>query len=220
VKICAVLPIYNESKTIAKLIKQIKLQGLEVLVVDDGSSDNSFAIARESGAVVLENPMNMGKGVSLVRGFEYSLANNFDAVITLDGDGQHNPEDIPHFVRAAESSDSGIFIGNRMFKTNNMPVLRFLTNRFMSWLISIICKQRIPDTQCGFRLIKKEVLQKVSFRTKNFEAESEILIKAARLGFKIESVPINTIYMGEKSRINPFLDTFRFMKFFLGEIWK
>jgi glycosyltransferase involved in cell wall biosynthesis len=212
-KICVIIPTYNESKAIGSLVDKIRLQGLDVLVVDDGSQDDTFAIAKSSGAEVLRNQDNAGKGASLIKGFEYALSKGFDAVITMDGDGQHLPEEIPYFLRLAEYSDGGIFIGNRMSKTKNMPALRFLTNRFMSWLISLVAGQKVPDTQCGFRLIKRQVLEKIDLKTAKYETESEIIIKGARAGFKIESVPIKTIYAGEKSQINPLIDTLRFIKF-------
>ncbi len=218
-KACVVIPTYNEARAIANLVRKIKQQELEVVVIDDGSYDNTFRIAEDSGAVVLHNLNNEGKGASLIKGFSYALDKDFDAVITMDGDGQHLPEEIPYFVRLAQYSNSGIFIGNRMFKIKNMPSVRVITNKFMSWLISFVAKQRIPDTQCGFRLIKKEVLEKINLKTSKYETESEIIIKASRLGFKVESVPIKTIYNGEKSQINPVIDTLRFIKFIVRELW-
>jgi glycosyltransferase involved in cell wall biosynthesis len=169
--------------------------------------------------VVISHPVNLGKGASLIKGFSYALEKGFDAVITMDGDGQHLPEDIFFFMRVAKYSPSAIFVGNRMHKARNMPPVRLLTNKFMSWLVSFVAKQKIPDTQCGFRLIKKEVLKKVSLHTSKYETESEILIKASRHGFKIEPVMIKTIYRGEKSQINPLIDSFRFVRFILREIW-
>ncbi len=216
-KTCVVIPTYNEAKIIGKLIRQIRSQDLSVIVIDDGSQDNTRQIAQDSGATVLRNEINAGKGVSLVKGFHYALNNDFDAVITMDGDGQHEVSDLPYFMRLAKYSNSGILIGNRMSKPKSMPYLRLMTNKFMSWLISKIAKQEIPDTQCGFRLIKKGVLQKLELRTRKYEIESEVLIKASRLGFKIESIPIKTIYRGEKSQINPFIDTLRFIKFIIKE---
>jgi glycosyltransferase involved in cell wall biosynthesis len=217
--ICVVVPVYNESKTIAGIVTQVKNIGLDVLVIDDGSSDTTSEAAKDSGAIVLKNDKNEGKGASLIKGFNYALAHNFDAIITMDGDGQHEPGDIRSFVSVAARSDSGILIGTRMSEPKNMPLVRFMTNTFLSWFISCISGQDIPDTQCGFRLIKKEVLEKVKLRTNNYEAESELLIKAARLGFKIESLPIHTIYMGEKSRINPFVDSWRFVRLIVFEIF-
>lgn len=218
-KTCVIIPTYNEAKAIGGLIKQILAQDLNVLVVDDGSKDNTSKIAQEQGAVVLRNAHNQGKGASLIRGFQYALNNNFDALICMDGDGQHITSDIPFFLRLAKYSDSAIFIGNRMSKPKSMPWVRLLTNKFMSWLISKIAKQKIPDTQCGFRLIKKEALNLIKLATHKYETESEILIKASRLGFKIESVPISAIYADEKSQINPFLDTLRFMRYIVSELW-
>jgi len=217
-KTCVVIPTYNESKAIADLTKGIRQQNLEVVVVDDGSHDNTAQLAEEHGAIVLRNPSNVGKGASLVKGFRYALSKDFDAVIAMDGDGQHIPQDIPYFLRLAQYSESRILIGNRMHKANTMPRVRFLTNRFMSWFISRVAKQKIPDSQCGFRLIKRELLEKLNLGASKYEVESEIIIKASRLGCKIESVPIKTIYNGGKSRINPVIDTFRFIRFIIKEI--
>jgi glycosyltransferase involved in cell wall biosynthesis len=217
-KNCVIIPTFNESKSIGKLIKQIQEQKLDVVIVDDGSIDNTAEIAQDEGAIVLKNSLNEGKGVSLIKGFEYALKNHYDAIITMDGDGQHLPEDIPYFIRLAKYSDSGIFLGNRMNHTKDMPLMRILTNKFMSWLISGIIKQNIPDTQCGLRLIKREVIEKVRLKTNRYEIESEILIRASRLGYKIESVPIKTVYQKEKSQINPFIDTIRFIRFIIKEM--
>jgi glycosyltransferase involved in cell wall biosynthesis len=218
-KTCVIIPTYNEAKTIGELVSQVRSQNMDVVVVDDGSQDNTFEIAQSRGATILRNEINQGKGASLIKGFRYALEKGFDAIVTMDGDGQHLSEEIPYFMRLAKYSDSGIFVGNRMSRPKTMPWPRLLTNKFMSYLISKITKQKIPDTQCGFRLIKKAVLEKLDLKTCKYETESEILIKGARLGFKIESVPIKTIYEGEKSQINPFVDTLRFIRYILQEIW-
>ena len=217
---CVIIPTYNEAKTIAKLIRQIRSQGLEVVVVDDGSADSTSKISQDNGALVLRNSNNEGKGASLIRGFNYALSKDFDAIVTMDGDGQHLPEDILYFTQLAQYSDNGVFIGNRMLNIKNMPWMRLVTNKFMSWFISRVTKQDIPDTQCGFRLIKKSVFEKLNLRTTRYETESELLIEASRLGFKIESVPVNTVYLGAKSQINPVLDTLRFIRFIHREIFR
>jgi glycosyltransferase involved in cell wall biosynthesis len=191
-----------------------------VVVVDDGSTDNTSRISQDNGALVLRNSNNEGKGASLIRGFNYALSKDFDAIITMDGDGQHLPEDILYFTQLAQYSDSGVFIGNRMLNIKNMPWMRLVTNKFMSWFISRVTKQDIPDTQCGFRLIKKSVFEKLNLKTTRYETESELLIEASRLGFKIESVPIKTVYLGAKSQINPVLDTLRFIRFIHREIFR
>ncbi|MFH0856206.1 MAG: glycosyltransferase family 2 protein [Candidatus Omnitrophota bacterium] len=215
-KICVIIPAFNESREIAGLIKEIKENNPDVLVVDDGSVDSTGELALSSGAVVLRNPVNQGKGACLRKAFRYALEKDFDAVIIMDGDGQHLPEDLPNFISLAAHSDVDILVGNRMNQTKEMPIVRIATNRFMSWIISILSKQKIPDTQCGFRLIKRRALEKLDLKTVKFETETEILIKASGLGFKIGSVPIKTVYRGQKSQINPIVDTFRFIKFIIA----
>jgi glycosyltransferase involved in cell wall biosynthesis len=218
-KTCVVIPTYNEEKEIGSLVLGIRDQGLSVVVVDDGSTDNTVRIAEKAGAVVLRNPRNHGKGASLIKGFDYALAQGFAAVVTMDGDGQHLVRDLPVFLNAAEHSGSGVFIGNRMHSPKNMPAHRLITNAIMSLFVSGLVRQKIPDTQCGFRLIKSNVLKQLGLRTSNYEIETEILLKAAALGLRIESVPISTVYAGEKSRINPFIDTLRFFRYIIREIW-
>ncbi|MCM8771320.1 MAG: glycosyltransferase family 2 protein [Candidatus Omnitrophica bacterium] len=218
-KTCVVIPTYNEAKEIGNLVRKLRSSNLEVLVIDDGSSDATAQIARQADAMVIKNAQNQGKGASLIKGFDFVLKNGFDAVLTMDGDGQHNPDDVKYFFDAMKTKDAGVFVGNRMHKAKGMPFIRWLTNKFMSLLISFLCKQRIADSQCGFRLIKREVLEKIRLKSMKYEIESEIIIKAARHGFKIASVDIESIYKGEKSQINPFLDTIRFFKFLMREIW-
>lgn len=217
-KTCVLIPAHNESKEIAGILKDIRKYIPDVIVVDDGSSDNTAEIARENGAIVISDKQNMGKGAALAKGFSYALKNNYDAVIAMDGDGQHLSEDIPGFLSRASSSPNSVFIGNRMPESKSMPWIRRVTNITMSWAISRIARQSIPDTQCGFRLFKNDFLAKTEFSSLRFEADSEMLIKAARKGFKIESVPIKTVYRDEKSHINPFVDTLRFIRLLI-RLW-
>jgi glycosyltransferase involved in cell wall biosynthesis len=211
-KTCVIIPAYNESANILRLIQDIRKYKLDILVIDDGSTDSTFSIAKDAGVQAMLNLSNQGKGASLIKGFKYALENNFDAVITMDADGQHLAQDLPSFIEAANDPGIHIVLGNRMLNVEKMPFLRVITNKFMSWFISAICKQAIPDTQCGFRLIKKDVLKNIKLGTSKYETESELLIKASRQGFKIRSIPIRSIYGREKSQINPFIDTFRFIR--------
>ena len=217
-RVCVIIPAHNESKTLAVLIDQIRKLKLGLVVIDDGSTDNTAVIAEQNKAILIRNPENMGKGAALIRGLKYCLKNDFDACITMDGDGQHLPQDIPDFLElAAKNDEVGLIIGNRMSCHRSMPLIRVFTNKFMSWLLSRIVKQKIYDSQCGFRLIKRKVLEKLTLRTQKFEIESEMIIQASRSGFKIGSIPIHTVYQKEHSHINPFVDTIRFLKFISGK---
>jgi glycosyltransferase involved in cell wall biosynthesis len=194
-------------------------RGYHTLVVDDGSSDNTSAIAQAAGAMVITNTRNQGKGYSLQRGFDYILSRDYDALITVDGDGQHAPEDLARFVELFAESKPDIICGNRMRNPQGMPGVRFVTNRIMSGLISLVCRQKIHDTQCGYRLIRTEVLRNIQVSSTAFEIESEVLIKASKKGYRIVSVPIKTIYSNERSKINPFFDTVRFIVYIIREMF-
>lgn len=217
-KICIVIPVYNEAKAIGRLIDDIKSLSHDIVVVDDGSTDGSGEIAQEKGAVVLHHEKKMGKGRSLQDGFAHAVAKGYDAVITMDGDGQHAVDDIEHFVHEAKAPLAGIISGTRMANAEGMPVVRLWTNRFMSWIISVICRQPVPDSQCGFRLIRCDILKKLPLSCADFEIETEVLIKASRQGVRITSVPIRTIYRDETSKINPVIDTFRFFSYIVREL--
>ena len=210
---CVLIPSYNEARTIGAITKELTSRGLTVYVVDDGSTDDTAAIAAGQGAVVIAHDKNKGKGASLIEGFDRILKEGFDAVLVMDGDGQHATMDVDNFFKNMAQTGADIVIGNRMLDTVSMPILRKITNRIMSRIISKMCGQVIPDTQCGFKLIKRKVLESIKFEFSKFEIESEILLKAARMGFRIESVPVKTVYRDETSKIKPIFDTIRFLYF-------
>lgn len=213
-KVWALIPAYNEEGKLERLLLELRRRGLSVLIVDDGSTDQTYDIAKEGADIVLKNEKNLGKGRSLRKGILYLLKNiQFDYVIIMDGDNQHSPFDIETFLAGAARNEP-FLIGNRMDDPGQMPCIRRLTNRIMSWLISKIAGQYIPDTQCGFRLIRRDVLEVINIRANKFEIDSEIVIKASRHHFPITSVPIKSIYFkNHTSRINPFVDTLRFIRF-------
>ena len=211
-KACVLLPAYNEEKTIGKLVRNIKVYGYDVIVVDDGSTDKTAQIAKEAQALVLSHPDNRGKGLALRTGFKYIRGGDYDAVVIMDADGQHLPEDINNFIEYARTSHAGVIVGNRMDAPHGMPAVRKITNRFTSFVISKVIKNNVPDSQCGFRLIRVEVLKKINLSTIKYDTETEILLEAARNGFIIESVPVKTVYADQKSQIHPVVDTLRFWR--------
>lgn len=213
--IAVVVPSYNESRTIGAIVKRLKEREFVVYVIDDGSQDDTEAKAIAEGAIVIKNPKNMGKGGALKEGFKRVIADGFDMVLIMDGDDQHDITDIAHLIKCMRETHADMIVGNRMTDTSRMPIVRIAVNRFMSWLISVISGQYVPDTQCGFRLIKTSVLQKITFESNNYEIESEMIVKAARAGFKIDSTNIKTVYQDEVSRINPVVDGLRFIRLML-----
>jgi glycosyltransferase involved in cell wall biosynthesis len=212
-KICVLIPAYNEAEHLDTLLAEVTPFVQDVIVVDDGSEDGSSQVASARGARVVRHEQNLGKGAALRTGFDYVLKGDWDAVITMDGDGQHDPRDVPGFLAMAGNAD--VVIGNRMTDPRNMPLVRLLTNKGMSLLISLLTRQKIPDTQCGFRLMTRKVLKNLVFATSNFESESEILIAACKDKYTVVSVPIQTIYRQEKSKIRPVRDAVRFLKLIL-----
>ncbi len=187
---------------------------LDVVVINDGSTDRTSASAGAAGAHVLEHEVNLGKGAALKTGFEYAIEKGYDAAITMDGDGQHEPSAIPDFLDTLKKRDADVIIGSRMHAVGEMPKLRIWTNRTTSRIVSLIAGQEISDSQSGYRLIKVSVLRDVvkSFVTTRYDTESELLIRAARRGYKVAAVAIRSIYTGTVSHINPFVDTLRFVR--------
>jgi len=212
-KVCAVIPAFNESKAIYDIIRHVKAKEIYPIVVDDGSEDNTADIAKQADAYVIKHKERSGKGVALKSGFDHAVSSGYDLIFAMDADGQHEPSDMPKFLTKMKESNASVIVGNRMSNPTGMPLIRILTNRFMSFIISALCKQDIPDSQCGFRLYTREAIDSITIKTPKFEIESEVLVKLARGGFKIRSVPVRSIYGQEKSKIRPIRDTLRFFGF-------
>ena len=208
----AIVPAYQEEKHIAEVVRRTLKQLPNVVVVDDGSTDATANEARTAGADVIVHEQNRGKGESIKSGFRYWLEHGSTYVIVLDGDGQHLPEEIDRFLNAASSSGAKLLIGTRMNDVRAMPLVRRTVNRYMSRKISRLCGQEIPDTQCGFRMVHRDIIPNLLGGTERFDYETEMLILASRAGCRIASVPITTVYSDEVSSIHPVRDTLRFFK--------
>jgi glycosyltransferase involved in cell wall biosynthesis len=208
----AVIPAYREEKHIGEVVLRTRAQLDHVLVVDDGSKDKTAESARAAGAEVIVHPENRGKGESIKTGLRHWLDRQFEFVVILDADGQHRPEEIERFLRTATRDVAMLLIGNRMNDVVRMPRLRRIVNRYMSRKISRVCGQEIPDTQCGFRMLHRNLIPEVFGGTARFDYETEMLFILSRKGFPIRSVPISTVYSDEVSSIHPLRDTIRFMQ--------
>lgn len=207
----AIIPAKDEEQNIFDVVVKTKKYVDFVLVIDDGSTDRTKETAEQAGAFVIKNPVNLGKADALKIGFKYAIDHNFDLIALLDGDGQHDPDELPKFIKKIEE-DFDLVVGARRFSADVMPPLRIFANSFSSFLVSLICGVRILDSQSGYRVLKTEVVKRITFETKRYQLDTEMLIKAARCGFKIGFVEINTIYTEKaKSKINQLIDPLKFL---------
>ena len=210
---CAVvIPCLNEAAAIETLVRQVREQLPTVIVVDDGSTDATGEQAARAGAEVLRHDQPQGKGAALQDGLKRARERGFAWAMTLDGDGQHSPEDIPAFLQSATNTGAALVIGNRMADARRMPWLRRQVNRWMSRRLSRLAGQALPDTQCGFRLFKLDAWSQLPIATRHFEIESEMLLAFIGAGHVVEFIPIQVIYKTEQSKIHPWRDTVRWFR--------
>jgi glycosyltransferase involved in cell wall biosynthesis len=205
----AVIPCLNEADAIGAVILAVKSLLPNVLVVDDGSTDGTGDVARAAGATLLRHAQALGKGAALRAGWDAALQRGFEWALCMDGDGQHAAADIPKFLGRGERGDVALVVGERMHAPKAMPLVRQITNRFMSWQLSRLAGVLLTDTQCGFRLLHLPSLARLQVKSDCFEIESEVLIQFARAKFGIAFVPIQVIYADERSKIRPLRDTLR-----------
>jgi glycosyltransferase involved in cell wall biosynthesis len=208
----AVIPCFNEARRIAPVIEGVRRYLPNIIVVDDGSTDGTGQIAKAAGAEVIGQRHNTGKGSALRAGWRHARQMGFTWVLTLDGDGQHAPDDIPKFFIRAETTGATLVVGDRMGNAAAMPWLRRQVNRWMSRRLSGRAGVRLPDSQCGFRLAHLETLARLPLTARRFEIESETLVAFLAARERVEFVPIQVIYGSGPSRICPFLDTLRWLR--------
>ena len=207
---CVLICAHNEAEHIADVVHQSLAQvPQEVIVVDDGSTDGTAELAEKAGAYVLRNPENMGKGASLKRGFDLVRSHRCDAVVVVDGDGQHDPSEIGRFLDSYNRTKIPILIGNRMADTTGMPLIRKRTNQVMCWILNRLVKIYVADPPCGYRFYRADVLPFIMSDEKRFAFEFDMLVNAALRHIRIDSVRVSTIYhKGRKSQVAPLRDAF------------
>ena len=209
-RVLALIPAYNEDERVGPVVNSTKVY-LPVLVVDDGSTDKTPDCATAAGATVLNQSLNQGKGAALRAGFQWAMDEGYDAVITLDADGQHDPTEIPKFLALYNERQSDLIIGERTFA--KMPFPRNISNTMGRHLFSWALGQRVNDNQSGYRLLSRRLMQEtLNSEEQGFEFEVEMIVTAVRCGFTVANVPIRTIYGGETSHIKPVPQTVNFFR--------
>ncbi len=218
VEVTAVLPAYNPGGAISRVLAEVSeyLAKDHILVVDDGSTDGLLQRVTAAGVPVLRHDCNRGKGAALRTAFDFlKQYSSSQAIITLDADGQHPPHEIPGFIRAFCETRADLIIGHRSFDFRVMPLARIASNRITSALLTRKLGVEIKDSQCGYRLHSRALLDHIQLETEGYETESEMLIKACRAGYRVHFHPIATVYAGEKSHIHGLRDIRRFVALYL-----
>ncbi|MGR3309466.1 MAG: glycosyltransferase family 2 protein [Candidatus Brocadiales bacterium] len=205
-KICVVIPAYNASKTIKNVVTGALKHIPMVVVVDDGSKDNTATVASEAGARVIVIDRNRGKGNALKAFFRTADEEGYHAVISMDADGQHDPEDIPLFLNAHNLFPDDIISGSRFHEKEKMPRVRYHIMLLTQFYISLAANQFLEDTQCGFRLYPLPLIRQIRLTTERYVTESELLMKTGDMGMNIRFVNIKTIYSENLSHIRPVAD--------------
>jgi len=210
-RVIVLIPAFNAVRTVAGVVRECKSAATDVLVVDDGSADATGSAAAAAGAHVLRHPRNRGKGAALKTGFAYALENGYDAVITLDADGQHLPREIPKFLACRGETRADLIIGGRAHLFDQMLPRRRLANRFSAWSIAKASKTGITDSQSGFRLYSARLLRAVKLRSDGFDLESEVIVRAGCDGFRVITTPIDLGFVDglSTSHYKPLSDSLR-----------
>jgi glycosyltransferase involved in cell wall biosynthesis len=209
-RIAAAIPAYQAGRWVGRVARATAGFIPDVLIVDDGSDDDTAAEARAAGVEVVSIATNQGKGAALRQAFSILFERGFDAVLTLDADGQHIADDIPRLV-ARWLAGADLVLGSREHLFADMCRLRRSSNRLSSSLISVAAGQRIRDAQTGFRVYSSNLIQATGFPESRFDAESAVVVRAARLGFKFASVPIELGFVDGRatSHYRPVVDSLR-----------
>jgi len=221
--VAVLIPALDCSATVATVVAGALEYVPDVLVIDDGSSDDTAARARRAGATVIAHPQRCGKGVALLTGMRALRERGVTHALTMDADGQHLASQIPILLRALAASPHALMIGARRLDRVEAAPLRLFGNRFANRWVEIACGRAIPDTQSGFRIYPLQATLALPLRARHFAFETEVLIRAVRVGLTIESVPVDVYYpppAEHASHFRPFVDTVRMIIVVLGLIFR
>ena len=209
-RVAAAIPAFQAAASVADVVRRTREVLPDVLVVDDGSSDATAEAARGAGAELVAHPLNRGKGAALVTAFRTLFGRGFDAVVTLDADGQHLPEEIPKLLDAARDG-ADLVLGTRDHLFAEMVAARRVANRLSSWAISWAAGQPLSDVQTGFRLYRRHLVEATGFPETRFDAESAVVVRAGRRGFRIVTVPVRLGFADGRttSHYRPLVDSLR-----------
>ena len=210
-RMAVIIPALNAERTLRQVIIDARAQLEPVIVIDDGSSDATADVAGAAGASVIRHDVNRGKGGALKTGFRWAMENDFDAVITIDADGQHLASEIPKFVRERVSGGADLIIGGRAHHLGEMLPRRRMANRFSAKCIAWSAGVPITDSQSGFRLYSANLIRSTELHTNGFDMESEVIVRAGRRGLRIVTIPIDLGFVDgiATSHYKPLKDTLR-----------
>ena len=209
IRAVAVIPAFNEARSIAEVVGGLRASVDRVIVVDDGSRDGTAERARAAGAEVVVHDANRGKGHAVRSGLARAFEADFTHVLLLDGDMQHLPSEASLLLAEAERGGAEVVLGERRFQRDLMPASRYHANRIGSRVLSWFVGVPVQDTQCGFRVFRVDALRHLRLTARGYEIETEMLVKVRRRGGRVATVPITAVYTGQASKLRPVPDTTR-----------
>lgn len=204
--VVVVIPTYNNGKTVAKVVEQVMDYCENIMVVNDGSTDNTSEVLKpiEENITIVTHPVNQGKGKALTTGFRSALDKGFRYVITMDADGQHYASDLSRFAETLPSHPDTLMVGSRQFDLPNMPQKSSFANRFSNFWFTVQTGKRLPDTQTGYRLYPLNKMGRMKLLSSRYEAELALLVRSAWRGIDILPISINVYYPPKEERVSHF----------------
>jgi glycosyltransferase involved in cell wall biosynthesis len=204
-KVCVIIPTYNNAGTLAHIIADVANYTKQIIVVNDGSTDDTAQIVKEfQFAQLISYSVNVGKGWALRKAFKYAVAEGYDYAITIDSDGQHFAKDLPAFIEKLETAPDAIIVGSRNMDQATIPGKSSFGHKFSNFWFKVETGVDCPDTQSGFRLYPLQLLKDIKFITRKYEFEIEVLVRAAWKGITLDSVPVTVHYEPKETRISHF----------------